>query len=743
MKIIIILVLFITIVCKLQTIKQSTASVERPNKEMEQQDMRFKEKSTAKLGNYAGWIKFVEVKESDAILPGNFAVNVEYRNQINDNKTIDSKQADIFGYLNIPSDVYFYAILNKTSLTIYTARSAPYKKELKVGLIEEILQQESVEPKLMGGIENLGDFPEGNCFVVKFRRADNYFMWELCSDTKEEKDNWVKTLLEAKCPDLKCLSKDLSAKSNFQQVDIWQEVEAWSPCSKTCGTGESVRKLKCLNENYCSGTRVERKECLLKICSQVSNQAFLQPAKITYLGDWSDCSAPCGGGFTVRKQCQDLTCNETIIVRKECNVESCPSDQWKYVSDWSPCSATCGGGVRQKSRICVRSQCEGSTVIEEKCNDTPCSSNFGSIGSDIDDCQMKEIEMITLAKDNLNLKAKVIFSADAIKVMTSGQNEFVTFNTSQIDHISIYPNNQKCFEIGQNSTKAVLCRDTESDCDKWVHKILDFKTKCAGRILDKIAVEACKPPLCSSDRENYMRRVQESVWKDEQLKNQIKNVQLDQQLADFQKQLSTMIQQEEAYERKLEQDESRRIESEKNVLKEAITKESSKATELIADIRKYAEDETSQRVKEAAVKKQMNELLRETKETIAKRRGKLVEKINRMRTLSEIEKRRSVNELVAIKKSLSKQLIEIAKQGDPSKCFNLSNAESYCSAKFFNQSSMLNECLNPKQFCYLCCESELGIDKESKECCYNKCDSINEGSSCTQFATKYLVNLIN
>jgi len=81
---------------------------------------------------------------------------------------------------------------------------------------------------------------------------------------------------------------------------------------------------------------------------------------------WSECSASCGIGITMRtrtfvnhlgrKRCPHITVVEkNKCMRPECKFEevelpdpNCPTTQW---SDWSPCTSTCGRGVTIRTRV--------------------------------------------------------------------------------------------------------------------------------------------------------------------------------------------------------------------------------------------------------------------------------------------------------------------------------------------------------------------------------------------------------
>lgn len=127
----------------------------------------------------------------------------------------------------------------------------------------------------------------------------------------------------------------------------WTEWSAWSACSQTCGLAVKTRRRSCGNPEPAFGGRLcvgpDRDEiycpsnppCPVKSIPPIDGQW-------SDWGDWSECTASCGGGFRSRlRRCDNpppqhggTDCSGCGVEYQTCNVHSC--SEAKKVTTWTP-----------------------------------------------------------------------------------------------------------------------------------------------------------------------------------------------------------------------------------------------------------------------------------------------------------------------------------------------------------------------------------------------------------------------
>lgn len=140
---------------------------------------------------------------------------------------------------------------------------------------------------------------------------------------------------------------------------------AWSdytPCTVSCGLGTKLRTRSCTNPRpqhgglNCTGPYNQTDECFLRECPIDGNY--------TMWSAFTPCSKTCGGGESRRfRTCTNpapkydgRNCSRYGVASEalSCNTHRCPIDgglsQW---SNFTACSTSCGDGIRTRTRSCT------------------------------------------------------------------------------------------------------------------------------------------------------------------------------------------------------------------------------------------------------------------------------------------------------------------------------------------------------------------------------------------------------
>ncbi|XP_048839072.1 LOW QUALITY PROTEIN: A disintegrin and metalloproteinase with thrombospondin motifs 20-like [Brienomyrus brachyistius] len=200
------------------------------------------------------------------------------------------------------------------------------------------------------------------------------------------------------------LSRPPESSACFQPCGQWRAGD-WSPCSVTCGVGQTTRQVVCSTYHHQVGAEVcdpdERpaaeQECITVPCQSVyrpGNQPQLPNTDYPYepgshpghsswnvpsannqwrTGPWGGCSSTCAGGFQRRVVvCQDLeghpswSCEEKVKPAETKSCMSGPCPQWNH-GVWGECTQSCGGGSRTRLVVCQGSS--GQRLNERSCDE--------------------------------------------------------------------------------------------------------------------------------------------------------------------------------------------------------------------------------------------------------------------------------------------------------------------------------------------------------------------------------------
>ncbi|XP_036139996.1 protein madd-4 isoform X3 [Monomorium pharaonis] len=162
--------------------------------------------------------------------------------------------------------------------------------------------------------------------------------------------------------------------SSCQSRYSWS-LESISACSKSCGGGFKMGMAVCksadesvVEDSYCDANSRPSVKSLMPCNTHPCTTKWMS-------GEWSACSASCGGGSRTRSVfCTEENGNETTKLpdhkcsgthkprtQETCNTVSCP--MWE-TDKWSECSVTCGTGIRTRTIECR----DGVGAISRDCD---------------------------------------------------------------------------------------------------------------------------------------------------------------------------------------------------------------------------------------------------------------------------------------------------------------------------------------------------------------------------------------
>jgi len=179
---------------------------------------------------------------------------------------------------------------------------------------------------------------------------------------------------------------DLPACTATATVECaWDDWNAWSVCSTTCGEGVKQRtrsEATVEGSVTCAGEKFQELPC--------SSPACPQDCQASDWSTWSKCSVSCGIGVIERNRVltaarfggQECPGGNSSHEKRRCSQGFCPVDcEYADWQEWTLCSASCGEGHSTRMRL-VKTQaaeggrsCPSNDEQNRDCNDRSCPGN--------------------------------------------------------------------------------------------------------------------------------------------------------------------------------------------------------------------------------------------------------------------------------------------------------------------------------------------------------------------------------
>jgi hypothetical protein len=270
---------------------------------------------------FQGWLKYLKIKENTeggANKPRQFYKNDLYDVQMKpyNNKIVNfTETADEFGPMLIPSDLHFFAIIYKNTISILSSRDDTLQRTIDILNIDDIKPIPDTN-NFIGGVRDFGTFSEGSCFRVLTKEPLEPFVmsqeilepekginrkWVFCFDNFNRKEYVMKLLIKLKLKKQHKLGiyVEIDKKGKYKEIGkdgvmelnngngflrnsqtpkdgYWILLQDWSQCTLKCGGGEQYQQLVCVppkeNGKPCEGPSIRKRPCNSNPCPSIKRQ---------------------------------------------------------------------------------------------------------------------------------------------------------------------------------------------------------------------------------------------------------------------------------------------------------------------------------------------------------------------------------------------------------------------------------------------------------------------------------------
>ena len=362
------------------------------------------------------WLKVLPIKQNDDT-PTKFSSNTEFYNQIRDKNDIDLTEKEGEHYKNIPSKEFFWAEMNKEIFRVYTAKDKKYKNVFVSVILSDVVAQNG----LKGGIEDLGNFKEGYCFVIKYIHIGEKIMLEVCTETGVLKQDWMNILRK----NIRQKGTNGSEKSsgNNNSSNNNNNGSTYNGKDDNAKSGNSKNSNSSENSNSSSYShQLLQGEARIPVSGNMINfPGFAGPSPVKGIGPVF--GPPLQGGTIIRTEHMIPPIKDAITGLPLSPFPTVPFGHpitpvhvgpvpfpgpapvaspigpvpallgspisapiagpiairpgWIPIGDWSSCSKPCGIGIQRRNLKCLRPRdCFGNDFEEKQCNIQSCKADL-------------------------------------------------------------------------------------------------------------------------------------------------------------------------------------------------------------------------------------------------------------------------------------------------------------------------------------------------------------------------------
>ena len=729
---------------------------------------------------WKGWIKYFHYSESKSIKKPKsfFQNNIYYRQRI---KHTERLQKDKYGMINIPSNIHYFAIIQKDKLNVLASRSDEIPTIIDT-LNYQFIRPIPIERPTKGGINDLGNFPEGKCIKVstnipnKYRRDFNPSMkghreaWILCTDSTKDKMkilNYLirltvkiqqsngltfksnKKLLNANKETLSQLiypKKKIDIKRNKGHKDgYWVLIQDWTQCTLKCGGGKKYQQWMCAKPEKggkpCVGEAIKVQNCNMHPCPNIMTKQHINKN-----GESEESDEIGNTNITLKPIIKMVPFSTRPQRYSKCIIKE--NDAMLVLKNYKHTLPT--KGTEDMSKIPIRVVMNNSTISafqdenyhsniftiniketvflkdeKEKC----CfklrwrKSEYRLCGFEID-CQLIKQTTTKFVNDwsiQFNLFKNQCGTKRDIFSFGSMKPKF----NSKTGKITFESN---ASSQGQRGIPGGFSSETTSS----LSSTIEFDSN------GKIKEGSVSLPLTRNDQIDFQNTLVNLV---ENTRNKLvekKSKMIEDKLSNFE---------EESLHQKVRRTQSialnaikRELELEELVQKEEKAKEDQDTQSIMKEIimekrkelclnkaMKQKEQESQINKEKAQAVTEIERIKTEALKTLKKKRNLLKKKIMEMRRVAQRKKAVLKFQLIRLRQRMAKKIVNSNHRGNMFLCpqgrDDPVKRNDYCEYHFSEDYPKFLECKNDYDFCFLCCETEYGnLFPQKREECYKLCD---------------------